>query len=92
MPFKHTTTDRYRPDPPHGRLAQLVERMTVNHDDVSSKLTFPPQTLNGASSKQAHSHGYHLCRKVAGEILDSWGLSFTLSLLTWGSKRLIRIK
>ena len=41
MPFKHTTTDRYRPDPPHGRLAQLVERMTVNHDGVSSKLTFP---------------------------------------------------
>ena len=25
----------------NGRLAQLVERMTVNHDGVSSSLTFP---------------------------------------------------
>lgn len=71
MPFKHTTTDRYRPDPPYGRLAQQVEHSAVNRKVIGSK---------PISSAMVTT----LCRKVAGEILDSWGLSFTLSLLTWG--------
>ena len=30
MPFKHTTTDRYRPGPPYGRLVQRSEPATYN--------------------------------------------------------------